>query len=187
MIKFLFIGRVEDEKGTGRVIEIAHHLQARGIEFQIDIVGDGSKRSEYQSDARRLMLEERSLFHGWLNKDDLKVLFQRAHFLLLPTSASEGWPKVLSEGMAYGVVPLAGAVSSIPQILNDFHTGKALDPFDLSSFVRAIQGYLANPQQWQAESMAGLQAAERFTYEHYLQQVRDMLNEAWGINLSLRD
>ena len=183
-IKLLFIGRVEEAKGTGRVIEIARLLRDRGVKFHVDIVGDGEKLSLYQAEVKRLMLDESFLFHGWLNRDDLSGLFAQAHFLVLP-SASEGWPKVLSEGMSYGVVPLAGAVSSIPQILNDFQTGQALDPYDPAGFVQAILGYAAHPDQWKAESLAGLAAAEQFTYEQYLQRVIDMFQRSWGASLSL--
>jgi glycosyltransferase involved in cell wall biosynthesis len=184
-IRLLFIGRVEEAKGTGRVIEIARILHERGIKFQVDIVGDGERLSAYQAEVKRLMLDGSFLFHGWLNRDDLAALYAQAHFLVLP-SASEGWPKVLSEGMSYGVVPLAGAVSSIPQILKDFQTGKALDTYDPAGFERAILGYLADPDQWKAESLAGIEAAKHFTYEHYLEQVRGMFQSAWGVNLSLR-
>ena len=43
----------------------------------------------------------------------------QAYLMLFP-SESEGWPKVLSEGKAYGVVPVTSDVSSIPQYLREF-------------------------------------------------------------------
>ncbi len=85
-------------------------------------------------------------FLGWLPKPSLADYYSQAHFLLLPTNASEGWPKVLSEAMAYGVVPLAGAVSSIPQILQETGAGLALPPEDPEAFVQAIQNFLAEPR-----------------------------------------
>ncbi len=42
--------------------------------------------------------------------------------------------------MAYGVVPVASAVSSIPHYLEGFGVGRALAPNDLDGFVEAISG-----------------------------------------------
>ena len=65
--------------------------------------------------------------------------------MIFPSSCSEGWPKVLSEAMAYGVVPLAGAVSSIPQILAEVGTGRALPPNDVAEFASAVREYANDP------------------------------------------
>ncbi|MCU0485615.1 MAG: hypothetical protein MUC85_05830, partial [Anaerolineales bacterium] len=67
-LRLLFIGRVEEAKGVGRVIEIARLLHDRGIKFQVDIVGDGEKLSLYQAEVKCLRLDGSILFHGWLNR-----------------------------------------------------------------------------------------------------------------------
>ena len=99
-----------------------------------------------------------------------------SHFLLLPSSSSEGWPKVLSEGMAYGVVPVTSDVSSIPQLLASFRTGRALDAKDSDGFVEAIVGYVRSPELWKTESRNAADAAKAFTYEAYLSAVRSLLD-----------
>ena len=109
--------------------------------------------------------------------------YAQAHFLLFPCSASEGWPKVLSEAMAYGVVPLAGAVSSIPQILAETGAGVALPPLDINAFVNEVLVYVAHPDRWKAASRAGIAAAPKFTYKHYLNELRRVFHEAWRIDL----
>ena len=81
--------------------------------------------------------------------------YAAAHFILLP-SRSEGWPKVLSEAMAYGVVPVAAAVSSIPQILGETRAGAALPVDDIEGLAVAIAGYVAEPERWAAAGRAGV-------------------------------
>ena len=61
--------------------------------------------------------------------------------------------------MAYGVVPLAGAVSSIPQILAETGAGVALPPFDVNAFVNEVLAYAAHPDRWKAASRAGIASA----------------------------
>lgn len=181
-VQIAFVGTLNSSKGAGRALEIASMLQTLGFDFRLHMIGDGQERSQYEAWVRNQKLEQNIHFCGWMHHSELAFYYEQAHFNLLP-SASEGWPKVLSEGMAYGVVPLAGAVSSVPQALEAFQTGKALDPYDLEAFVQAIQEYLAHPEVWKAESLAGLKAAEQFTYENYLHRVIDMFKNTWGIRL----
>ena len=108
--------------------------------------------------------------------------YAEAHFILLP-SRSEGWPKVLSEAMAYGVVPVAAAVSSIPQILSDTGAGVALPPDDIDGMAAAIARFVDQPDAWSAAARAGVAAAHRFTYRHYQASVAALFAETWGTHL----
>jgi len=95
--------------------------------------------------------------------------------MLFPSDSSEGWPKVLSEGMAYGVVPVASDVSSIPQYLRECGVGATFNPYDLDSFATAIVHYARHPAQWQIESTRSMRAADRFTYDVYLENIFRLL------------
>ena len=89
---------------------------------------------------------------------------------------SEGWPKVLSEAMAYGAVPITSAVSRIPQYLNAFSTGHAINSRDPHLFGSAIETYVRAPGLWKEHSMNALKAAKQFSYDNYLRAVRNLLN-----------
>ena len=183
LIRLLFVGRTSTSKGAGRVLQIAQVLKETGMELTVDLVGDDSERPDLEKRVKDWGLSSQVTFHGWLPKPALADFYRRAHFFVFPTASSEGWPKVLSEAMAYGVVPLAGAVSSIPQILAETGAGLALPPLDIQAFVKAILHYLTNPRKWKAASQAGMAAAPRFTYESYLNTVKQTFKAAWGISL----
>jgi glycosyltransferase involved in cell wall biosynthesis len=121
-------------------------------------------------------------FHGWQPKQALNKFYSKAHFILLP-STTEGWPKVLSEGMAFGVVPLASAVSSIPQVLSESGAGLSLAVEDVCGFAQAIEKFLRDSAAWKRASLAGVVWANRFTYPAYLQNVREMFMDAWNVKL----
>ena len=180
--QLLFVGRVETAKGAGRVLQIARELKIRGLSFVLDFIGDGPERPAFEAWSIEHGLDSCLTFHGWLPRPALSKFYARAHFLIFPSS-SEGWPKVLSEAMAFGAVPIAGAVSSIPQILAETGAGVALPPLDVRAFVQTVLDYVAHPDRWQAASQAGLAAAPRFTYEHYLQVLSQTFRDAWGISL----
>lgn len=193
--QLLFAGHLASAKGAGRALQIAHGLQQHEAfrdsqhAFDLHMIGDGVERSSFEVQARDLHLLDngavRVHFHGWLPRPALQDFYQRAHFFLLP-SVSEGWPKVLSEAMAYGVIPLASAVSSIPQILDESGVGAAIELEDINGYVRAIQNYLNHPEKWRRECLAGPKAARRFTYTSYLKAVQQLFLDAWEVKLEKR-
>jgi glycosyltransferase involved in cell wall biosynthesis len=180
--RLLFAGSFDVGKGIFEIVAIAKQLMGSTVQFEIDFVGDGPQRSPLEQMVQEAGMTEQVSFHGWVPKTELAQYYRKAHFLVFP-SRSEGWPKVLSEGMAYGVVPLAGSVSSIPQILEKCGTGMALDPLSPQAFVDAILGYITDPGRWQSESAAARQASAQFTYEVYLDRVKAMFADHWNLKL----
>ena len=175
-VQILFVGRLEKAKGVQRSLNIVERLVREGIQVSLDLVGDGPQRAQFEQATAKLGISEFVKFHGWLPRTVLPTLYESAHFLLLPTSSSEGWPKVLGEAMAYGVVPVSTNVSSIPQYLRRFETGRTFEPQDLEGFVGAFRWYAAHPEIWKEESLRGMKAAVGFTYDAYVTQVRALMN-----------
>jgi len=184
-LELLFVGRVEAEKGVGRLIQIASALNQLGIDFHVNVIGDGPKRCDYEKQVNEKGIADCLSFLGWKPRAELAFYYQDAHFILLPSTASEGWPKVLSEAMAYGVVPLASTISSIPYFVNQANSGKVIQAEDLQAYVSAIIHYLGHPEIWKQESQNAAIMAENFTYENYLKAVTDLFKKNW--NISLRD
>lgn len=181
-VELLFVGELNEGKGVGRVLHVAQLLQARDIPFRLRLLGDGPDRPRYEDWARDKGLSEVS-FLGWVPRAEVARYYAAAHFILLP-SRSEGWPKVLSEAMAYGVVPIAAAVSSIPQILGETGAGVALPVDDVAGMADAIAGFVTEPDRWAAAGRAGVAAAPRFTYRAYQAAVAGLFAGAWGVRLS---
>lgn len=180
-VELLFAGELNEGKGVGRVLRVARALRDRGVPFRLRLLGDGPDRPRYEAWARDNRLDAVS-FLGWVPRGEIAGYYAAAHFILLP-SRSEGWPKVLSEAMAYGVVPVAAAVSSIPQILGETGAGVALPVEDTDGMAAAIAAMAADPAAWSAAGRAGVAAAHRFTYSAYQAAVANLFSEAWGVRL----
>jgi glycosyltransferase involved in cell wall biosynthesis len=174
-LRLIFVGRVNEKKGVGRCLDIVKRLVDRGLDVSFDIIGDGPERAGFEAQAGST-LQRHVAFHGWLPRTGLSPFLHRAHLMLFPSDSSEGWPKVLSEGMAYGVVPVASNVGSIPQYLNEFGVGATLDPYNIDGFVSAIIDYARDPARWQVQSTRSVIAAARFTYDGYLDNISRLLD-----------
>jgi glycosyltransferase involved in cell wall biosynthesis len=183
-IRLVFAGRTATSKGLGVAIQVVHRLAhggdgRKGIQLTFDIMGDGPERPRFEELCHRLGLDKVVRFHGWVAQEQVCEALKDAHMILLP-SQSEGWPKVLSEAMAYGVVPISSHVSAIPQVLDEVGSGTALGPEDVSGYVRAIREVADRPDLWREMLEAGLRAAPRFTYERYLIRLDEMLAAVYG-------
>ena len=173
-VRLVFVGGLAQAKGVDRAIEIVRELKTRGVPCTLEVIGEGAERDALENLATHLDVQHEVRFHGGVPRPLLGEHYAKAHFILLP-SRSEGWPKVLSEAMAYGVLPLASRVGSIPQYLADFGAGRALDAHDTRGFADAVIDYRNDPDRWHRESTRGARAMRTFSYTAYLEAVQKLL------------
>ena len=175
--RVVFAGRLEAPKGADTAVSVVRQLRRDGHDVELDLVGDGPLRSHVESEieaegggAIRL--------HGWIRRDELEEILAAGHVLLLPTTASEGFPKVIAEAMAFGCVPVTSGISSIGQVLGQ--TGGSVVVTD-GRWGDAVERALGpDGHQLRAEA---LNHVERFSYSTYLQRVRSMARESWDRDL----
>ena len=181
-IRLLFVGRLDSSKGVDRLLKIALMLKQSGLDFTLSLVGDGPDREAYEDFVTEQGLNEFVKFIGWQPITEVQKYYQSTHLFVFPSS-SEGWPKVLSEAMANGVVPIASAISCIPQTLEKFGSGRTVDQNDLAGFTKAIQFYIKNSDIWKVESLKAAEAGRDYTYDAYLNAVRSLFIDHWQIEL----
>jgi glycosyltransferase involved in cell wall biosynthesis len=166
-LRLAFVGRLVADKGPAVAVEVARRLRAQGHEVVLDVVGDGPERVDGPG----------VVVHGWLDGAGVRRVLADAHLLLLP-SRTEGWPKVLSEAMAYGAVPVAPDISVIGEVFRETGAGLLAADRSAAAFVDAIDGADVD-----AARRAGLAVAPRFTFGTYLEAVDDLFADRWGIRL----
>lgn len=177
-VHLVFAGRLEKAKGIYTTLQVMKALNSK-IEARLDVLGDGPERQKATAMCEDWGIGEKVAFHGWLPREEMRRFLARAHFVILP-SQSEGFPKVLSEGMCYGAIPLASNISAIPQFLKETNAGFSHAPKDVNGFVSAILTLVDEPQRWKQVSLAGMRAATRFSYERYIVALDDMFRAYYG-------
>ena len=175
--RFLFVGRLEEAKGVGRILDAIRVFRMCDAVESIHFVGDGQCRENYEREAMSLGVH--CQFHGVLPRKALNQLYAKSHFLLLP-SDSEGFPKVLAEAGAFGVIPIVSAVSAIPQYITSDHGHLWPTETEFSE-------WLNDQELFDTERMAKMSAnmsklAEIFTYEHYCQMLAERVFPRLGLS-----
>jgi glycosyltransferase involved in cell wall biosynthesis len=182
-IQLLFVGRLDRSKGVDRLLKIAIFLKQAGLNYELLLVGDSPERDEFEHFVMENDLSKFIKFVGWQSISEVQKYYGSAHLFIFP-STSEGWPKVLSEAMAHGVVPIASAIGCIPQELEKIGSGKTVNQTDLDGFTKTILFYIKNPDIWKAESLKATEAGRKYTYDAYLHAVRKLFMDHWQIELN---
>ena len=177
--RVVFSGRLEKPKGAHVAVETVRELRRRGHDVELDLIGDGPLRDWVAGQMSAAGGGSWLRLHGWLTRQELEAILADGHVFLLPTTASEGFPKVIAEAMAFGCVPVTSPVSSIGQVLNE--TGGAIVVQPGGSWVDAVEHVLNGPRI--GFQNQGLAVVGRFSYGTYLERLRRLASNEWGLPL----
>lgn len=93
------------------------------------IVGDGELKRELEEYAKRLGIDDRVTFTGWVK--DMGEVYDALDLLAL-TSNNEGTPVTVIEAMASGIPVVATAVGGVPELLGGDYKGGIADGVDIA-------------------------------------------------------
>ena len=166
-----FVGRLEDPKGVQRIIDALSKLPNKKQLKHIHFIGDGSKFEHYQQQCTELQVP--ATFHGFLSRTEVFEVYRACHFLLLPSTASEGFPKVIAEGMNYGCIPIISNVSSITQYVTA-KNGFVVTPTTSEQLLAVLLvAFASSAENLNERAISGHTTAKNFTFEHYTQRILD--------------
>lgn len=113
--RFVFLGRVIEEKGIGVILETVSHLTA-GITVNIFGPLDGHYTAEQINSIGKGVV----YYKGVLTSNQVSVELFNYHALILPTFyQGEGYPGVILEAYSHGLPVIATLWRSIPEIVDE--------------------------------------------------------------------
>ncbi len=134
-LNLLAVGRLDWQKNFPLLLEIATCLNNMGIEFTINVLGDGNsgEREKWIERTQVLGLESRVIWHGWVT--DVTSYFNKSD-IFLHTAADEACPLVHIEALFSGIPIVSTANGGCKDVLNGFYRGIAIA--DPNEYVKAI-------------------------------------------------
>ncbi len=177
--KVVFIGRITEPKGVFRILsgftnEHLHLLES------VTFIGDGPENDRLLS----LWIDHpcKSIIKivGGQSKEDVMNILKESHFLFLPTTSPEGFPKVVAEAWLNNCIPVVSNVSSIPQYVRDMETG-VLWNMENESWATAMQRALTienNEVELMLKNIKEI--LPKFTYEYFGERVEREIFEIEG-------
>tara|TARA_R100000306_G_C4380803_1_gene144219 strand:- start:242 stop:1315 length:1074 start_codon:yes stop_codon:yes gene_type:complete len=151
-IKLLTIGRFSPEKGYDRLLQIVHKLPSN---YTLKIMGDGALVGEIKDTAKKLKIEDRIDFLGFLLEEQ-KLQVMRESDVYVQTSYVEGFPNSLLQSVAIGLPVIAYDVpGGTREIVNDING--CLVPDDeqelMVQTIKKINSNSYDPQKMQIDTI----------------------------------
>jgi glycosyltransferase involved in cell wall biosynthesis len=162
---FLYVGRVDQDKGLDLLIESFHLLKRKDL--QLGIAGHGHFVKSLQELVEECNLGEKVVFTGYVPASDLPALYNSVDFFAMPSEAELQSIATL-EAMGTGRPVLAADAKALPELVKDGVNGclfKAGDPKDAA---RCINELVEERDSWDAMGAASLEIVHPHHIGHML-------------------
>jgi colanic acid/amylovoran biosynthesis glycosyltransferase len=157
--RILAVGGLEEYKGFDYLLRAAHELRRRGVEIEVEVVGEGSQARQLEKLARDLSLNV--AFPGQLSPANVRSAMERATMLVHPSpDIGDAVPTVIKEAMAVGAPVIGSDVAGIPELLDWGRCGLVVPPREPHAIADAIQQLLENPALRRSYAEAARKHAE---------------------------
>jgi len=118
-------------------------------------------------------------FVGALPFEESLQWFEWAHCLVLPSRHSEGWPKVVAEGMCHGLVCVAVNHGHVPRMLQG--RGLVLATGAPAEIADAIRHVMREPEQCERLGAAAAEWARVYSLEGLQRALATLLQARWNL------
>ena len=160
------IGRLEELKGTDRVLEVFNELQTDVNDVHLYYIGSGEQENFLKEEVERLKLQDKVHFLGY-QKNPYSILKQAK--LLLSLSKQEGFSGAVVEAVTLGIPFVSTNVGGALELSNDGQFGDVIetDPEALDSLKKYITGERKISENYS-------EFIQQFTIEKQLQQIEEL-------------
>ena len=169
------IGRIVEQKGQAILVQAAAGLCARGLEFELVIVGDGPMRGEIERLIEQLGLRGHVRITGYLSNKDVLQELLAARALVLPSFA-EGLPGVFFESMAVGRPVISTFIAAHSELIEPGINGWLVPAGAVEPLLDAMaEALTANTAELEAMGRAGAaRVAERHDVAIEVKKLADL-------------
>lgn len=98
-LKLLFVGRLLKLKRAIDTIKCCEKLKSIGVNFELNIIGDGPERKNLENYAKKHKLNNIN-FLGGQNRETVLKYMQESHLLFVNSNRMEGWATVTNESLS---------------------------------------------------------------------------------------
>ena len=132
----------------------------------IHLVGDGVEKGEFIEMSKHSKLDIR--FHGFLEREEVFKVYKQSHFFIMPTNASEGFPKVIAEAYNFGCIPIVSGISAIGHYIEHDKNGLIVNPITVEGFkIQLKKALMMDGDRYKKMLTKRNIFVEDFSYNHY--------------------
>ncbi|MGD0510530.1 MAG: glycosyltransferase [Candidatus Micrarchaeaceae archaeon] len=163
----MYVGRVSREKKLETMIKAAGLMKKDNVQFAI--VGTGPAQEHYESMVRRMHLQDRVRFMGFIDNKKLPEYYAACDAFCIP-STFETQGIVSLEAMAAGRPVVGADYLALKELIKNGKNGEKFRPNDSTDCARKIRKVIYNMDSYKEM----LQTARRYSIERTTDDLLDM-------------
>ena len=175
--RVLYSGTLTRRKRVDVLIEAMALARQRGARLELSIVGEGPERARLEAQIAALCLGDTVRIVGALPFDHAITWYAWADSLVLPSVHSEGWPKVVAEGMCHGLLCIAVDHGQLASMLTG--RGILLKQGSAEEIAEALVRAAADPQAFAPIVQGAVDWAQQYTLEGLRDAIASLLANRW--------
>jgi len=131
----LHVGRLSKEKRLDIVLDAIAELAPTEPDLALLVIGTGPAASFFQAQAKKLGIDDRVVFTGFLSDDDLPTAYASSESLVI-ASTFETQGLVVLEALASGTPVVGIRFRAIPEFIEEGKNGCLFDPSSCADAIR---------------------------------------------------
>lgn len=176
----VYAGQIVRGKGVDILLESLALVRAP---FECFIFGDGNHRAHCEKLCRRLNLQDRVYFKGYVPPDELKIFYGEASVAVISSIWPEPFGATGLEAMRHGVPVVAFVAGGIKEWLIDGYNGFLAPWMNRVAFAARVEQLLRDkPLARQLGRQGRIAVAEYYGFPKYLDGLEKMLARAAGLH-----
>lgn len=164
------IGRLEDLKGTDRVLEVFNELQNEVNDVHLYYIGSGEQEIFLKEEVERLQLRNKVHFLGY-QKNPYSILKQAK--VLCSLSKQEGFSGAVVEAVTLGIPFVSTNVGGALELSNEGQFGEVIETNQEA--IDALKKYITGKRKISENYSEFIQ---QFTIEKQLQQIEELFQSS---------
>ncbi len=174
MPRFVFLGRLVPQKGIDWLIKSLVHVENDCI---VDIGGDGYLADRSKDLARRLGVDPKVRFLGWLDSENAERAIQSSRAVIFPSVWHEPAGLVTLEAAAHSRPVITAAVGGIPEYA-DPSFAVVLEPHDEKGLAKAIDQFCEDKNLADSMGKAGYSYVEsNHSFDAFIDSLSEIYEE----------
>jgi len=166
------VGRLENEKQTNRLINVAALLKSNHYDVDLWILGDGKLREQLEQQAKDLKVEEMVHFLGFKQPP---YCYMNVADIFISTSKAESFSLVVCEAMCLGL-PIVSTKTTGPIELLDNNKFGLLTDHDEASIYNALVQLIDSEEKRKHYLVMSLERAKMFDVQQTMNEIYSLLN-----------
>jgi glycosyltransferase involved in cell wall biosynthesis len=179
------VGRLIKRKGQDRLIAAMAELKAVGVDVRLELVGTGDEEAAYQRLVRKMGLQDRVVFAGYVPRDQIARHYSGAHVFVLP-SDNEGMSVSTLEAMASGLPLVVSRTGGTDELVDEGVNGFTFAPDDVTGLVAALNRFAGDPEAVARMGRASLAKVRTFTWDHAALAYSGLFEKVVGLHSTRR-